>query len=70
MWAVDVRSRRAAAGFEALRLLAQQLVLLWPLRPVLALAALAGQGERLYDYIALRRRIVPDPRSCDLGRDR
>ncbi len=66
MWAVDVGTRRAAAGFDALRLLAKHVVLLWPLRPVLTLAALTGQGERAYDYIALRRRVVPDPRSCDV----
>lgn len=65
MHVVDLETREARAGFGAIRLLSRRLPLLWPLRPVLWLAGALGQGERLYDALAARRRIIPDPRSCE-----
>jgi predicted DCC family thiol-disulfide oxidoreductase YuxK len=65
MHVVDLETGEAQAGFEAVRLLARRLPPLWPLRPLLWAAGALGQGEHLYDALAARRRIIPDPRSCE-----
>lgn len=64
MYVVEVATGRAHGGYRAVQVLARLLPPLWPLRPVLALAKWTGQGDRLYDYLAARRRIIPDPRVC------
>ncbi|HLJ61708.1 MAG TPA: DCC1-like thiol-disulfide oxidoreductase family protein [bacterium] len=64
MYVVEVATGRAHGGYGAVQVLARLLPLLWPLRPVLAVAKWTGQGDRLYDYLAARRRIIPDPRTC------
>lgn len=64
MQAVELASGRLAEGFDAVRLLARELVVLWPLRPVLALIERSGRGQAAYDWLASRRRIVPDPEAC------
>ncbi|WP_211194419.1 hypothetical protein, partial [Pyxidicoccus fallax] len=42
--------------------LALRMLSLWPLLPLLWLARASGQGQRLYDFLASRRLIVPDAR--------
>jgi predicted DCC family thiol-disulfide oxidoreductase YuxK len=64
MYVVEVATGRAHGGYDAVQVLARLLPPLWPLRPVLALAKWMGQGDRVYDYLAARRRIIPDPRTC------
>jgi len=64
---VDLRSGEVVGGFGAVRALARYLPLLWPLRPVFALIAWWGWGDRAYRYLAEHRRIIPDPRVCHLG---
>ena len=64
---VDLRHRSTAGGFAAVRALARLLPPMWPLRPVFALIAWCGWGDRAYRYLAEHRRIVPDPRACHLG---
>jgi predicted DCC family thiol-disulfide oxidoreductase YuxK len=64
MQAVVLASGRVHAGFDAVRLLAREMVALWPLRPVLALIDRAGWGMAAYDWLAARRRILPDPEAC------
>jgi predicted DCC family thiol-disulfide oxidoreductase YuxK len=65
MQAVDLRNGAVHAGYDAVRLLARELALLWPLRPVLALLAACGLGPRAYDWLAARRRILPAVEGCD-----
>jgi predicted DCC family thiol-disulfide oxidoreductase YuxK len=65
MHVVDLQTGEVRAGFEAIRALSKRIPLLWPLRPVLSLLGALGHGERLYDALAARRRIIPDPRSCE-----
>ena len=52
-----VASGRVVAGFEAVRAVARVVPLLWPVLPLLWLAAHAGIGDRAYDYVARRRRL-------------
>lgn len=63
---VDLRRGRAVGGFQAIRALARQLPLLWPVQPLLAVIAWFGWGNRVYRYLAENRRIIPDPRACRL----
>jgi predicted DCC family thiol-disulfide oxidoreductase YuxK len=63
----DLRRGRAVGGFQAIRALARQLPLLWPAQPLLAVIAWSGWGDRAYRYLAENRRIIPDPRACQLG---
>jgi predicted DCC family thiol-disulfide oxidoreductase YuxK len=42
-------------GFTAIRAIAREVPLLWPLRPLLALLALFRIGDPLYDFIAKHR---------------
>jgi predicted DCC family thiol-disulfide oxidoreductase YuxK len=64
MYAVDVRRGRVLQGFEAARAVARELPLLWPLRLVFAVASLLRVGDVVYDFLAARRLIIPDPRAC------
>ncbi len=50
---------RPADGIDAVILIASRLPPLWPLLPVLWLAARLGWGQRLYDWLAARRTIIP-----------
>ncbi len=52
------------SGFDSLRALARHIPWLWPLRPLLRLTAALGLGDRLYDFLAARRRILPDAGAC------
>jgi predicted DCC family thiol-disulfide oxidoreductase YuxK len=54
-------------GFAAVRLVARSLPPLWPLRPLLWLLAALGLGDRAYDALARRRRLVPDAHACRDG---
>ena len=51
-------------GFQAVLHILKSLPLLWPLWPVARLLSTAGLGERLYQFLADRRIIVPDARQC------
>ena len=42
-------------GYDAIRAIAGEVPLLWPLRPVLALAALLHIGKPVYDLVAKHR---------------
>jgi predicted DCC family thiol-disulfide oxidoreductase YuxK len=64
LYLVEPAGRRTYGGYDAVRALARLLPPLWPLRPLLAVAKWTGQGDRLYDYLAARRRIVPNPGAC------
>jgi predicted DCC family thiol-disulfide oxidoreductase YuxK len=65
MHVVDLQTGEARRGFEAIRVLSKRIPLLWPVQPAFWFLGVLGQGERLYDALATRRWIVPDPRSCD-----
>ncbi|NMO20569.1 DUF393 domain-containing protein [Pyxidicoccus fallax] len=67
MHLVEPRSGRVFAGFDAVEALALRMLSLWPLLPLLWLARASGQGQRLYDFLASRRLIVPDARACGEG---
>lgn len=70
MYVVDGGTGRAYGGYDAVRVLARLIPALWPLRPLLAVAGWMRQGDRLYNYLAEHRRIVPDPRGCGLPHPR
>ncbi len=71
MHLVDLRGGDVRSGFEAVCALTAQIPCLWPVRPILALVAWLGLGERLYDNLAARRRIILHPGlcrgACDVG---
>lgn len=46
-------------GFASLVNVCRALPLCWPLLPLLQMAAATGTGDKLYDYLAVRRRILP-----------
>ncbi len=48
-----------AEGIDAVILIATRLPPIWPAVPILWLAARLGFGQRLYDWLALRRGVVP-----------
>ena len=64
MQVLDRASITWAGGHTGLRLLSRHMVVLWPLRPFLALAGRLGIGDRVYDWIAARRLIVPNGGRC------
>lgn len=64
MHVVDLATGEVQQGFAAIRAVASRILYLCPLRPFLALVARTGQGDRLYDALASRRLIVPDPSLC------
>jgi predicted DCC family thiol-disulfide oxidoreductase YuxK len=46
-------------GIDAFTLIATRLPALWPTVPVLWAASRLGLGQRIYDWIAVRRKIIP-----------
>jgi len=64
MHTVERTSRQVHSGFGAVQALARRMPLLWPLVPILALLRRQGRGEQAYDWLAARRRIIPDPAVC------
>ncbi|KRT77984.1 MAG: hypothetical protein XU14_C0003G0079 [Armatimonadetes bacterium CSP1-3] len=46
-------------GIDAVMLIATRLPPLWPFLPVFWLAGRLGFGQRLYDWLAVRRTIIP-----------
>ena len=46
-------------GIDAVILIATRLPPLWPVLPVFWLAGRLGFGQRLYDWLAVRRTIIP-----------
>ncbi|MBI3974985.1 MAG: DUF393 domain-containing protein [Armatimonadetes bacterium] len=50
---------RPREGIDALILIATRLPPVWPLLPVLWIAARIGLGQRVYDWIAARRTLIP-----------
>jgi predicted DCC family thiol-disulfide oxidoreductase YuxK len=65
MHVVDLQTGEARDGFEAMRVLLKRIPLLWSVQPAFWFLGVLGQGERLYDALATRRWIIPDPKSCD-----
>jgi predicted DCC family thiol-disulfide oxidoreductase YuxK len=65
MHVVDTRSGEVRQGFGAIRVLVRELHVLWPLRPMFAMLDRVGMGDRLYDALAVRRRIIPTPNNCE-----
>jgi predicted DCC family thiol-disulfide oxidoreductase YuxK len=52
---IDTTTGNIYEGFTAIRAIAREVTLLWPLRPVLALLAFLHVGDSLYDFIAKHR---------------
>lgn len=52
---------RVLEGIDAVRAVAAAVPALWPLRPVLWLAAAVGLGQPLYDAVAKRRFVLGSP---------
>src|SRR5215216_368036 len=52
---IDTTTGTIYEGFDAARAIAREVPLLWPLRPVLALLAALGIGQRMYDFVAKHR---------------
>jgi predicted DCC family thiol-disulfide oxidoreductase YuxK len=46
-------------GIDAVTLIATRLPALWPTVPLLWAASRLGIGQRVYDWIAIRRKIIP-----------
>ena len=56
---IDTTTGTIYAGFDAVRRLAREVPLLWPLRPVFALLAALRIGDPIYDFVATRRQSRP-----------
>ena len=52
---IDTKTGEVFAGFDAIRRLTREVPLLWPLRPVFALLAALGIGDKLYAFVAKHR---------------
>lgn len=52
---IDTTTGNIYEGFAAIRAIAREVLLLWPLRPLLALLAFLRLGDPLYDFIAKHR---------------
>ncbi len=52
-------ARAPVEGIDAVILIATRLPPLWPILPFLWLSARLGWGQRLYDWLAARRTIIP-----------
>src|SRR5688572_24850594 len=52
---IDTTTGAIYEGFTAIRAIAREVPLLWPLRPVLALLAALRIGEPIYDFVAKHR---------------
>ena len=52
---IDTTTGTIYEGFEATRAIAHEVPLLYPLRPIFALLAAFGVGDKLYDFIAKHR---------------
>jgi predicted DCC family thiol-disulfide oxidoreductase YuxK len=72
MFVKDRHSGRLAEGIEAVAAIARLVPALMPLWPLLTLSARLGVGQRVYDWIAARRTIVPvgqcESGSCPIHR--
>ena len=53
---IDTTTGDICEGFAAIRAIAREVPMLWPLRPLLALLAFVRLGGPLYDFIAKHRR--------------
>jgi predicted DCC family thiol-disulfide oxidoreductase YuxK len=59
-----LRTNDIQEGIDAVLQIAIRLIPLWPMVPVLFVARLLGLGQKIYDFIARRRVILPSPSSC------
>lgn len=59
MYARDPQSGQLWAGVDAFAAVAARVPLLVPLWPLIRLSSVLGLGQRLYDYVAARRVIIP-----------
>ncbi len=64
MHLVNLGDGSVLSGFDSLRALARHIPWLWLTRPLLGLTAALGLGDSLYDFLAARRRILPDAGAC------
>ncbi|WP_051287404.1 thiol-disulfide oxidoreductase DCC family protein [Paenibacillus taiwanensis] len=55
----EVESNRLHRGIDAVIVISKAIPILWIFWPVLVISRWIGLGEKLYDYIASRRIIVP-----------
>lgn len=71
MHSVHRATGEVVTGFDAVCTVVWSAILLRPLAPLLWLLRMADLGPKAYDYLALRRRVVPDSRVCTTtcGRD-
>jgi predicted DCC family thiol-disulfide oxidoreductase YuxK len=58
---IDTTTGNIYEGFDAIRAIAREVPLLWPLRPLLAFLASLRLGDPLYDFIATYRPRRPRP---------
>lgn len=65
MYVIDSDLVRVYGGFKAVQAIARRVPALRPTLPILWVAEKLGCGEAFYDYLALNRKIIPDPRHCD-----
>ncbi len=59
MYARDPKTGRLWAGIDAFAATAARVPLLMPLWPLLKLSSALGIGQRVYDFVAARRVIIP-----------
>jgi len=62
-----LRTNDIQEGIDSVIQIAIRLIPLWPIVPVLVVARLLGLGQRIYDFIARHRMILPSPSSCVKG---
>jgi predicted DCC family thiol-disulfide oxidoreductase YuxK len=64
MYAVNLKDGEVKSGFTALHALTAQFIHLWPVHLLFSILAAARQGDRLYDALAARRRLIPLQGAC------
>lgn len=67
------KNKKAKQGIDAFILIIKYMPLLWVTLPFLVIAQKLGFGQKIYDYIANKRKIVPvgqcDSNSCNLPKN-
>jgi predicted DCC family thiol-disulfide oxidoreductase YuxK len=59
IYCLNEKNGMSYSGIETMREIAKRIPLYWIFTPVLSLSIRLGFGQKFYDYIAMKRKIIP-----------
>lgn len=65
MYAINIRTNKIVYGIDAFSAISLRIPILFPLWPILAFVSRIGIGQKLYQYFAKRRLIIPIGKCSD-----